>query len=83
MAIRPTGSDDSRKKGARNLVRGMRNKGVPIVSNLRGYWLAVETADFADYNHLLRRMGLSHLASASRSNRSPARAEAAGQMAMF
>jgi hypothetical protein len=83
LGIRPTSSDDSKKKGVRNLVRGMRDKGVPIVSDLRGYWLAVESADFAAYHQLLRRMGLTHLAAASRSKRSSASAEAAGQMAMF
>ena len=83
LGIRPGSSDDSCKKGVRNLVRGMRGKGVPIVSNLKGYWLAVEPTDFADYHHLLRRMGLAHLASESRSKRSHARAEATGQMAMF
>lgn len=83
LGLRAGSSDDSRKKATRNLVRGMRDKGVPIVSNLRGYWLAIEPADFAAYHQLLRRMGLSHLATESRSKRSSARAEAAGQMAMF
>lgn len=83
LGVRDGSSDDSRKKGVRNLVRGMRDKGVPIVSNLKGYWLAVEPSDFQAYHQLLRRIGLAHLASESRSKRSTAHSKAGGQMAMF
>jgi len=83
LGIRLGGSDDSRKKGTRNLIHSMRSKGVPIVSDFHGYWIAFDPSDFTEYQNLLRRMGLTHLASRSRSKNSAAAKEAAGQMAMF
>ncbi|MEL7088420.1 MAG: hypothetical protein AAGL98_08285 [Planctomycetota bacterium] len=83
LQIRVGSSDDSRKKGLRNLVRSARAKGVPISADLSGYWIARHPEDFAAYHNMLRRMGLTHLASRSRSRRSSAAREAAGQRALF
>lgn len=83
LKIRPNGSDDSKKKGVRNLVRNARAKQVPIVSDLRGYWIARVPGDRTAYHDMLRRMGLTHLASRSRSKNSPATKEAVGQRALF
>ncbi|MBB6429188.1 hypothetical protein [Algisphaera agarilytica] len=83
LKVRVNGSDDSRKKGVRILVRSMRDKGVPISSDFSGYWIAKVPEDFTRYQDMLRRMGLTHLASRSRSRRSSASKEAAGQRSLF
>jgi hypothetical protein len=81
--VRVGSTDDSRKKGVRNLVRELRAEGVPIVSDLRGYWIAEQPTDHTTYREFLRRAGLSHLAEAARDSRSTAAADAAGQLALF
>lgn len=83
LSIRIGGSADSRKRGVRLLVRDLRAQGVPIAADLAGYWLAEESADHAAYQTFLRRRGLSHLAEAARDRRSPAAADASGQLALF
>ncbi|MEM7626535.1 MAG: hypothetical protein AAF333_13145 [Planctomycetota bacterium] len=83
LKVRVGSSDDSRKKGVRNLVRSARDKGVPISADLQGYWIARHPADLAAYHDMLRRMGLTHLASRSRSRNSPVAKEVAGQRALF
>lgn len=51
LGIRPGSSDDSRKKGTPNLVRGMRAKGVPIAAYLLSHWPAAEPAEVQAYYH--------------------------------
>lgn len=82
--IRPHArTDDSRKKGVRNVIRALRTDGIEIASDLQGYWLAVDAGDHADYREFLHRQGLARLAAEGRSKRSPAAVEAGGQLAMF
>ena len=84
--IRPHGSDDSRKKGLRNVIRALRQSGVQIASDLKaggGYWLPTDASDHAQYRDFLHRQGGARLATEARSKRSPAVAEDGGQLAMF
>jgi hypothetical protein len=82
--IRPHArTEDSRKRGVRTIINALRAAGEPICSNDRGYWIATEPSDWAEYNAWRQRQGLAHLAAASRSKRSPQAAEATGQMSMF
>jgi len=84
FGIRPDArTDDSRKRGVRNVIDAMRKQGHEICSDFKGYWLAVTPDDWATYHDFLNRQGLSRLALEARSKRSPAAAECTGQMAMF
>ncbi len=81
--IRPGGSDDSRKRGLRNVIRALRDAGVEVASDLGGYWLPVDAHDLAEYQAFLRRQGLARLAAARRSKQSSMAAETGGQLIMF
>jgi hypothetical protein len=84
--IRVGGSNESRKKGLRNVVRALREQGIEIASDLKdggGYWLPVDAHDHAQYRAFLRRQAMARLAEESRSKRSQATADAAGQFSMF
>lgn len=83
LGLRIGGSDDSRKRGTRELIRAARALGHPIVSDLNGYWWAEVVADHEIYRRFRRRTGLQHLAAESQDKRSDAAAKAAGQMALF
>lgn len=73
----------SRKRAIRKIIYALRAAGEPICSNDKGYYLATEASDWAEYNTWRQRQGLSHLAAASAAKRSPGAAETAGQLSMF
>ena len=84
FGIRPHArTEDSRKKGLRNVVRALRADGIEIASDLTGYWLPVDAGDHADYREFLHRQAMARLAAEGRSRRSPGAAQATGQLAMF
>jgi hypothetical protein len=68
------------------VVRALREQGIEIASDLKdggGYWLPVDAHDHAQYRAFLRRQAMARLAEESRSKRSQATADAAGQFSMF
>ncbi len=76
-------TEDSRKRAVRKIIHDLRQAGEPICSNDRGYWLASEASDWAEYNTWRQRQGLAHLAAVSQARRSSAAAETAGQMSLL
>lgn len=78
--LRIPGKTETQRRRVRELVADLRAAGVPIVADGGGYWLAEDHRDHEDYREFLRRMGLSHLATAAQDRR---RRESVGQMTMF
>jgi hypothetical protein len=83
FGVRKIGSPDSRKRGVRALVDELRTEGVPIASDLAGYWIAENPADHAAYRDFLHKQGLARLAAESADKHSPAAQDATGQLALF
>ena len=81
--IRPHGHRDSRRRGVRELIKSIRDTGVPIATEGDGYWLATNPDDFEAHQRYLHRNGLTHLASESALKHSPATADAQGQLGLF
>tara|TARA_R110002111_G_scaffold222330_1_gene284376 strand:+ start:113 stop:532 length:420 start_codon:yes stop_codon:yes gene_type:complete len=75
--------EDGRKRAIRKIIHDLRAAGEPICSTPKGYYLATEPSDWAEYNAWRQRQGLAHLAAASAAKRSPDAAEATGQLSMF
>lgn len=83
FGIREHGSTDSRKRGVRTIIDVMRKDGIPVLSNFRGYYLAADAADHAEWRQFRHRMGLAHLAAESVDRHAPATLDADGQYGLF
>jgi hypothetical protein len=79
LGVRVGSSAESRKRGVRRIIDQARASGAGIVADFRGYWLAETAADHADYQQFRARMGLSHLAAASKDRRSVSASDCVGQ----
>jgi hypothetical protein len=83
FGIRRGGSKDSRKRGVRLLMAQLAERRSDLVASFKGYALATDAADLAEYRGFRRRMGLTHLAAESAIRRSEALADTTGQYRMF
>lgn len=76
----PGADREGKRRRVRELVQVMRAEGAPIASGPKGYWLAATHEDHERFIQFMRRMGLAHLATASRAKKTAAYAAAGGQM---
>ncbi|MFW6060924.1 MAG: hypothetical protein ACODAQ_12155 [Phycisphaeraceae bacterium] len=83
FGIRIGGSRDSRRRGARELIRALRKEGTPILPHGKGYYLASDLADYQAAEQYARRNGLQDLALAATIKHHPERADTAGQLGLF
>jgi len=84
--IRPGGSNDSRKRGVREVMHQLMRKHAHIISShlpRGGYAIATEQSDLRNYQESRRRSGLSQLQVASLSKRSIAQDDADGQLSLL
>lgn len=81
--IRPMGSDDSKKRGVRNVIDEARRQGHTVLANFKGYYLPSEAADIARYRDFRKSMGLAHLVEVKAVPQRPEAIDIAGQMTFF
>jgi hypothetical protein len=83
FGIRAGGSKDSRKRGVRLLMAQLAERRSDLVASFKGYALATDAADLAEYRGFRHKMGLAHLAAESACRRSEAQSDTTGQYRMF
>lgn len=83
LRLKPGCKHETRRRRVRELIDELRQDGCPIAADFTGYWLAIEASDHREHQEFRRTMGLKHLVAAHEDQKSPATAEAGGQLRLF
>ncbi len=83
LGIRPGGSRESKRRGARRLIKMMRDEDHPIAHGPAGYWWSETVGDHQAYRRQRRRVAMANLVAEAADRHSPQAAAVAGQMGLF
>ncbi len=81
--VAPRSSVETQRRRVRELIDDLKAEGVAVVARPTGYHLAETIGDMLAHEQALDRLGVSKLIAARVARRSQARADAAGQLALF